>query len=64
MKKLSFDQSKELMQLITVLLQLDVINLETFAVVSIDVAEITRLDKQDYLQMVLELFDATETPID
>ena len=52
------------MRLMTVLLQLDVINLKTFAIISVDLAEITQLDKQDYLQMVLELFDATETPID
>ena len=52
------------MELFTILLQLGVIDLETFALVSIDLAEITILDKQDYLQMVLGLFDAIKTDID
>jgi len=57
MKKLTFEQSKQLMQIITLLLELGIIDLKRFAALSINLAEITILDKQDYLQMVLELFD-------
>jgi len=40
----------------TVLLQLGVINLETFAVASVEVADITAVAQHDYLQMVLDSF--------
>jgi len=56
MKKLTFEQSRQLVQLMTVLLQLGVINLETFAVASVEVADITAVAQHDYLQMVLDSF--------
>lgn len=60
MKKLSFEQSTYLVQLMTVLLQLGVIDLQNFAVASIDVADITALEGNDYLKMVLKSFDSCE----
>jgi hypothetical protein len=64
MKKLTFEQSKELMQVITLLLELEVIDMSIYALVSVDLASTTDLDKQDYLQMVLALFQAKNTTID
>jgi len=61
MKKLTFEQSKHLVQLMTVLLQLDVITLHSFAHISMSVANMTALNKDDHLmQMVLDVFDATK----
>lgn len=61
MEKFTFEQSKELMKVITLLLELNVITLPIYALVSIDLAAITNLDKRDYLQMDLKLFQAKET---
>jgi hypothetical protein len=60
MKKIDFNQSKELMQVIAILLQLGVIDLFTFAESSVDVADITILNADDYLTLVLRLYGTAD----
>jgi hypothetical protein len=57
MKKLTFEQSKKFMSLASLLYELGVINMDTFISSSIEVSEITDLEKQDYFKLIEILFE-------
>jgi hypothetical protein len=57
MKKLNFKQSRDFMSFISILLDLGVVDIGTFMLISVKIADISYITNDDYLNMIFSSFE-------
>lgn len=56
MKKMNFDQSEQLMKLLALLVELKVVDINSFLNLSVDIIDTTAFSTDDYLDMIVSVF--------